>query len=137
MIKKETVLKLINDLINENRIAPGDVTQSSSYQLGYFQALTHIKRYVDALHDEDNWIPVEERLPEDVGVYIVDVVTGTGEHEIVTWMFCEGKHLSGHQHYVDDKHYWASNYGGEPINEFLSNRVIAWQPMPGKYVKCN
>lgn len=79
------------------------------------------------------WIPVEERLPETEGVYDVTVINGKGESIVVTWQFLAGKHLSGNQTYVDGEHYWASNYTGDPINPYLSKRVIAWAERPEPY----
>lgn len=58
MIKKETVLEIINNLIDEHKDTP------NSFELGYWQALIHVKRFIDGIPDEDNWIPVSERLPE-------------------------------------------------------------------------
>lgn len=76
----------------------------------------------------DGWIPVEKYgLPKDEGVYDLTIINGRGEYVSVRWEFLSGVHLSGQQHYVDGLHYWADNYRGDPINEFLSERVIAWR----------
>lgn len=84
--------------------------------------------------DNDGWISVEEYgLPKEEGVYDVTIIDGRGVYDSVRWQFLEGTHLSGHQHYVDGIHYWADNYRGDPINKFLSNRVIAWKNKPDPY----
>ena len=82
----------------------------------------------------NGWIPCSERLPEKVGNYIIHVKTGTDEDYVSVWGYQRGVHLSGRQTYVDDKRgYWANLYNGDPINEALSKRAIAWQPLPEPY----
>ena len=82
----------------------------------------------------DGWIPVEKYgLPKEEGIYDLTVINGRGEYVSVRWEFLSGVHLSGQQHYVDGVHYWADNYRGDPINEFLSERVIAWRKKPEPY----
>ena len=85
-------------------------------------------------HMNDGWIPVEKYgLPKDEGVYDLTIINGLEEYVSVRWQFLSGTHLSGTQHYVDGVHYWADNYQGNPINEFLSERVIAWRKKPEPY----
>lgn len=82
----------------------------------------------------DGWLPVEKYgLPKEEGIYDLTIINGRGEYVSVRWEFLSGVHLSGQQHYVDGVHYWADNYRGEPINEFLSERVIAWRKKPEPY----
>ena len=86
----------------------------------------------------DGWIPVEKfGLPKDEGVYDLTVIDGLGVYDVVRWQFLEGTHLSGEQHCVDEVHYWADNYRGDPINKFLSERVIAWRKKPEPYRPAN
>ena len=85
-------------------------------------------------HMDDGWIPVDKYgLPKEEGIYDLTIINGCGEYVSVRWEFLSGVHLSGQQHYVDGVHYWADNYRGEPINEFLSERVIAWRKKPEPY----
>ena len=85
-------------------------------------------------HMNDGWIPVDKYgLPKDEGVYDLTIIDGTEKYVSVRWQFLSGTHLSGTQHYVDGVHYWADNYQGNPINEFLSERVIAWRKKPEPY----
>lgn len=85
-------------------------------------------------HMNDGWIPVEKYgLPKEEGIYDLTIINGRGEYVSVRWEFLSGVHLSGNQHYVDGVHYWADNYRGDPINEFLSERVIAWRKKPEPY----
>ena len=85
-------------------------------------------------HMNDGWNSVEKYgLPKDEGVYDLTIINGLEEYVSVRWQFLSGTHLSGTQHYVDGMHYWADNYRGDPINEFLSERVIAWRKKPEPY----
>ena len=85
-------------------------------------------------HMNDGWLPVEKYgLPKEEGIYDLTIINGRGEYVSVRWEFLSGVHLSGQQHYVDGVHYWADNYRGNPINEFLSERVIAWRKKPEPY----
>ena len=91
-------------------------------------------REIICKHMNDGWIPVEKYgLPKEEGIYDLTIINGRGEYVSVRWEFLSGVHLSGQQHYVDGVHYWADNYRGEPINEFLSERVIAWRKKPEPY----
>ena len=88
-----------------------------------------IRKYMN-----DGWIPVEKYgLPKEEGIYDLTIINGRGEYVSVRWEFLSGVHLSGKQHYVDGVHYWADNYQGNPINEFLSESVIAWRKKPEPY----
>ena len=85
-------------------------------------------------HMNDGWLPVEKYgLPKEEGIYDLTIINGRGEYVSVRWEFLSGVHLSGKQHYVDGVHYWADNYQGNPINEFLSESVIAWRKKPEPY----
>ncbi len=80
------------------------------------------------------WIACKDRTPDKQELYIIHVITGTGEDYVGTWIYQQGVHLSGRQTYIDDKQgYWASPYSGEPVNEYLTQNVIAWQPLPEPY----
>lgn len=94
----------------------------------------NIAKDIISKHMNDGWIPVDKYgLPKDEGVYDLTIIDGLKKYVSVRWQFLEGTHLSGTQHYVDGVHYWADNYRGDPINEFLSERVIAWKKKPEPY----
>ena len=85
-------------------------------------------------HMNDGWIPVDKYgFPKDEGVYDLTIINGLEEYVGVSWQFLGETHLSGTQYCVDGVHYWADNYRGEQINEFLSERVIAWRKKPEPY----
>ena len=84
--------------------------------------------------DCGGWILCKDRTPDKEGLYIIHVITGTGEDYVGTWIYQRGVHLSGKQTYIDDKKgYWASPYNGDPANEYLTQNVVAWQPLPEPY----
>ena len=92
------------------------------------------KKIIRKYMENDGWIPVDKYgLPKEEGIYDLTIIIGNGEYVSVRWEFLSGVHLSGKQHYVDGVHYWANNYSGDPINEFLSERVIAWRKKPEPY----
>ena len=93
------------------------------------------RHYVNTgAENNDGWIPVDKYgLPKDEGVYDLTIIDGLEEYVSVRWQFLSGTHLSGTQHYVDGVHYWADNYRGDPINKFLSERVMAWRKKPEPY----
>lgn len=106
------------------------------YDVDNGECLLRQEDVVDVIrkHMKDGWIPVDKYgLPKDEGVYDLTIIDGLKKYVSVRWQFLEGTHLSGTQHYVDGVHYWADNYRGEPINEFLSERVIAWRKKPEPY----
>lgn len=107
---------------------------SQGYEDGtdnFYNAVVYIiRKYME----NDGWNSVEKYgLPKDEGVYDLTIINGLEEYVSVRWQFLSGTHLSGTQHYVDGVHYWADNYRGDPINEFLSERVIAWRKKPEPY----
>ena len=110
------------------------------YRYGYgksLEAYQQGKLFVKDIirnHMNDGWLPVEKYgLPKEEGIYDLTIINGRGEYVSVRWEFLSGVHLSGQQHYVDGVHYWADNYQGNPINEFLSESVIAWRKKPEPY----
>ena len=100
----------------------------------FIEAYKECRDIIRKYMENDGWIPVEKYgLPKEEGIYDLTIINGRGEYVSVRWEFLSGVHLSGQQHYVDGVHYWADNYQGNPINEFLSERVIAWRKKPEPY----
>lgn len=109
------------------RYTETDIEQTKAHELA-------VVKDIIRKHMNDGWISVEKYgLPKDEGVYDLTIIDGRGVYDSVRWQFLSGTHLSGTQHYVDEVHYWADNYQGNPINEFLSKRVIAWRKKPEPY----
>lgn len=135
---EETIRKHMNDidanttdLISREALLD-DFRHTITEKSDTFDWLNMIARQ-PAVKKDDDWIPVEDGLPENEGVYDVTVIDGTGKKCLVTWQFLSGTYLDNSQTYVDGKHYWASSYNGEPVNKYLSKRVTAWRNRPEPY----
>lgn len=129
MRKLEKILEEIDETIERYGKNPYIDEKVTDFCYGLNRAKDIIRK-----HMNDGWIPVEKYgLPKEEGIYDLTIINGRGEYVSVRWEFLSGVHLSGHQHYVDGVHYWADNYQGNPINEFLSERVIAWRKKTEPY----
>ena len=62
-------------------------------------------------HMNDGWIPVEERLPEEAGTYIINALTG--ERNIVTFAKWQNRYKRFDM--TGARTYW---------------KIIAWRPLP-------
>ena len=93
---------------------------------------------VDALKNQKTgrWIPVSDRLPEDIQPVIV---TWKNNDPKSYYQYIVGKHFIGTAHYHRGKWYWYSSttedllaeYGrcdGEEFDEAIE--VVAWMPLP-------
>ena len=130
MQELEKILEEIDQTINRYGENPELITEDIT-DLCYG---LNVAKGIIRKHMNDGWIPVEKYgFPKDDGVYDLTIIDGLEEYVSVRWQFLSGTHLSGTQHYVDGVHYWADNYRGDPINEFLSERVIAWRKKPEPY----
>lgn len=65
-------------------------------------------------HMNDGWIPVEEKVPEEAGTYIINALTG--ERNIVT--FAKGQNRYKRFDMTGARTYW---------------KIIAWCPLPEPY----
>lgn len=90
---------------------------------------------------KQEWIPCEERLPEDIRPVIV---TWKNNDPKSYYQYIVGKHFIGTAHYHKDKWYWYSSvtedllaeYGKCDTEEFdEAIEVIAWMPLPEPYMK--
>ena len=126
--------KILEEIDQEKKNAALSIRHTTGYKAGQIRIAERIEKIIRKYMENDGWIPVEKYgLPKEEGIYDLTIINGRGEYVSVRWEFLSGVHLSGQQHYVDGVHYWADNYRGEPINEFLSERVIAWRKKPEPY----
>ena len=126
--------KILEEIDQEKKNAALSIRHTTGYKAGQIRIAERIEEIIRKYMENDGWIPVEKYgLPKEEGIYDLTIINGRGEYVSVRWEFLSGVHLSGQQHYVDGVHYWADNYRGEPINEFLSERVIAWGKKPEPY----
>ena len=125
--------KILEEIDQEKKNAALSIRHTTGYKAGQIRMAERIEEIIRK-HLNDGWLPVEKYgLPKEEGIYDLTIINGRGEYVSVRWEFLSGVHLSGQQHYVDGVHYWADNYRGDPINKFLSERVIAWRKKPEPY----
>lgn len=79
-------------------------------------------------HMNDNWIPVEERLPEEYGEYLVTIVPSAG----YLWakrIIANFSDLMG----IVKKPIFYTGEVGKIDFEDITDMVIAWRPLPEPY----
>lgn len=129
----------IYDLIS--RQAAIDAMEQAKEQ--YFDRRVIIGKMQDIVNNlpsaERRWIPVTERLPEDIKPVIV---TWKNTDPKSYYQYIVGKHFIGVAHHLKGKWYWYSSttedflaeygrYEGEEFDEAI--KVIAWMPLPAPW----
>ena len=102
--------------------------------------LSDAHEFIDSLpSDEAEWIPVNERLPEDIRPVLV---TWKNNDPASYYQYIVGKHFIGTAHYYRGKWYWYSSatedllaeYGKCDTEEFdEAIEAVAWMPLPKPY----
>ena len=89
----------------------------NAYSQGYEDGTDNFYNAVEEIirkHMNDGWIPVEERLPEEAGTYIINALTG--ERNIVTFAKWQNRYKRFDM--TGARTYW---------------KIIAWRPLPEPY----
>lgn len=104
----EKILEEIKDLKEKQN------SSNQDYATGYLSALSTVEGIISGVKENDGWIPVEERLPEETGYYLAQ--------------------LSRRLPNEDYSDRVIVLYNGEE-KEFMcyANLIIAWQPLPEQY----
>ena len=86
---------------------------SNEYAVTEISSLEKIEKIIRK-HMDNGWIPVDERLPEEAGTYIINALDG--KRNIVTF----AKWQNGYKRFnmIGARAYW---------------KVIAWRPLPEPY----
>lgn len=124
----------------EDALKHADKTQTMNEQ----HNVDHDRETIDhapTIEDVQGWIPVSERLPEDIKPVII---TWKNTDPASYYQYIVGKHFTGTGHYCNGKWFWYSSvcedllaeYGKSDIDELdEAIEVIAWMPLPEPYRK--
>ena len=88
----------------------------------------NIPEFTRSSRDNDGWIPVEERLPEEYGEYLVTIVPSAG----YLWakrIIANFSDLMG----IVKKPIFYTGEVGKIDFEDITDMVIAWRPLPEPY----
>ena len=140
----------MNDLISrqeaidavETKIKKWNAVDGEGYHGGLGLRLTDVVVTLTELpsaQPEQRWIPVTERLPEDIRPVIV---TWKNTDPASYYQYIVGKHFTGTACYKNGKWYWYSSttedmlaeygrYDSEEFDEAIE--CIAWMPLPEPY----
>ncbi|MBS5431960.1 MAG: hypothetical protein KHX75_12925 [Lachnospiraceae bacterium] len=112
----DRVVGIIRKHMNDSQC--GECSRRRWYQIGY----------KDGKRMNDGWIPVEKRLPEEYGEYLVTIVTSAG----YLWakrIIANFSDLMG----IVKKPIFYTGEVGKIDFEDITDMVIAWSPLPEPY----
>nr|DAP07799.1 MAG TPA: Protein of unknown function (DUF551) [Caudoviricetes sp.] len=109
-----------NKLIEKIESMQTPLDKNTSNGLLSFLLLDNFKDIVKKQPKVNEWIPVEERLPEENGYYIVTAPS------------CINEEMTTMELYFDDGK-WLINEGDEIF--YYEKSIIAWMPLPKPYEK--
>ena len=124
----EKILEEIKDLKEKQN------SSNQDYVTGYLSALSTVEGIISGVKENDGWIPVEEKLPEDDDMRFYMCIVENHEEDLP--MFCQydSEYGFGFWHDIYD-----SASLGFVDTEFKTNdelgyeKVIAWQQRPERY----
>lgn len=118
--------KILTDIdaeIEKQKEADGSLVGTSMWN----QWVKGMQRAKDIIrkHMNDGWIPVEERLPEKYGKYLVTVLPPAGR----LWIKVFIAHFSDLMGIIKNPIFYMGNVGKNDFKD-ITDEVIAWQPLP-------
>ena len=111
MSELEKILEEIEELRGQ---VGSECTSEDHYMKKSWEYCLDLVEKIIRKHMNDGWIPVEERLPEEAGTYIINALDG--KRNIVTF----AKWQNGYKRFnmIGARAYW---------------KVVAWRPLPKPY----
>ena len=127
----EKILEEIKDLKEKQN------SSNQDYATGYLSALSTVEGIISGVKENDGWIPVEEKLPEEEDSMFAQF-KGTdkwgnamfekkSDEVNITYELEDGTRKTGTSYTLDGK--WKI----EINNRVVKKKVIAWQPLPKEY----
>ena len=117
----EQILQAIDEEIEKQKETGSSLVDTPGWRL-YVKTMERAKDIIRN-HMNDGWIPVEEALPEEDGIYIIDDRTFNS-----SWIHTAGFKVSSKA--------WCENHGvyyDDKYGRYEDGRVIAWQSLPEPY----
>lgn len=128
--------KLIEEI--RNMVLPLTIAEiDDGTTLAYNEALVDVLNAIEEQPRAGEWIPVEEKLPDKDGEYLVYYVEDEERCAFSDKEGCEvirfDADLKAFGFWVDIFDYQISAYSDRNFDEFYG--VVAWMPLPEPYVK--
>ena len=101
----------MSDLISRQAVIDA-INENAIFENEYNLTASRIKKAVEDLPSTVDWIPVTERLPDEMGMYLVTLDYGVGARCVASLYF------------HNDKIGWERSFDKE---------VKAWMPLPKPY----
>ena len=94
----------------------------SGIKRGCLEAKNIIRSYMDEA-ENDGWIPVKERLPEEENERYYPMLNVATSYGVVKWGFYR----------VRDKQWYIYSEIHDEFIEARDKEIVAWQPLPNPY----
>ena len=119
--------KILEEIDQEKKNAALSIRHTTGYKAGQIRMAERIEEIIRK-HMNAGWIPVEERMPEEYGEYLVTIVPSAG----YLWgkrIIANFSDLMG----IVKKPIFYTGEVGKIDFEDITDMVIAWRPLPEPY----
>ena len=119
--------KILEEIDQEKKNAALSIRHTTGYKAGQIRIAERIEEIIRK-HMNDGWIPVDERMPEEYGEYLVTIVPSAG----YLWakrIIANFSDLMG----IVKKPIFYTGEVGKIDFEDITDMVIAWRPLPEPY----
>ena len=125
-----------NELYRIEKLLDTDIVRQDKVALNLLEQVLYDIQHVPTLTPPNEWVSVEERLPEDEArQYIEDDLDGIGYLYpcLLTYKSPNTERIHVVRFYYDIIQKWFVNNGEELCEK---GRCIAWMPLPAPYDRC-